>query len=61
MVEPKDRQTILLSEVEEDVDIAVACYIEYVESQSVIELLNKNTAYEYDSSNRTVSKSRRNS
>ena len=56
MVEPKNRQTILLSEVKEDIDIAAAYYIEYVESQSVIELLNRNIVYEYDSPNTTIPK-----
>ena len=40
MVEPKDMQTILLSEIEEDADISAACYIGHVESQAVIRLLN---------------------
>ena len=33
LVEPKDRQTIDLSEIEEDVAISVACYICHVEPQ----------------------------
>ena len=39
MVEPKDRQIIELNEVEEDADVSAACYIGYVESQAVIDLL----------------------
>ena len=41
MVEPKDRQTIDLHDVAEDPEIAVACYIGHVESQAVINLLDK--------------------
>ena len=56
MVEPKNRQTIMLSEVEEDPEIAAACYIGHVESQRVIELLDRNTVDEHDSPNTTVKK-----
>ena len=35
MVEPKDRQTIDLNEVEEDADVSAACYIGHVESQQL--------------------------
>ena len=38
LVEPKDRQTIDLSEIEEDVAISAACYICHVEPQQVIDL-----------------------
>ena len=41
MVESKDRQTILLSEIEEDADVSAACHIGHVESQAVIQLLDK--------------------
>ena len=34
MVEPKDRQSILLSDIEEDAEISAACYIGHVESQA---------------------------
>ena len=37
-------------------DIAAACYIGHVESQCVIELLNRNTVYEHDSPNTSVPK-----
>ena len=40
MVQSKDRQTILLSEVEEDAEISAACHIGHVESQAVIIFLN---------------------
>ena len=38
MVQSKDRQTILLSEVEEDTEISAACYIGHVESKAVIKI-----------------------
>jgi hypothetical protein len=50
MVQPKDRQTILLSEVEEDAEISAACYIGHVESQAVIQLLDKHGELDMDES-----------
>ena len=41
LVEPKDRQTILLSELEEDAEMTAACFVGHVESQAVIQLLQK--------------------
>ena len=41
MVEPQHRQTIDLHDVAEDPEIAAACCIGHVETQAVIELLDK--------------------
>ena len=41
MVESKDRQLILLRDIEEDAEISAACYIGHVESQAVINLIQK--------------------
>ena len=38
IVKSKDRQTILLTEVKEDVEILVACYIGHVEDQTITKL-----------------------
>jgi hypothetical protein len=50
MVQPNDRQTILLSEVEEDAEISAACYIGHVDSQVVIQLLDKPGELDMDES-----------
>ena len=41
MVEPTNRKTILLADVQEDADIAASCHIGHVDSQTVIKLLEK--------------------
>ena len=48
MVQPKHRQTILLSDIEEDAEISSACYIGHVESQAVIDLIQKRNEDDVD-------------
>ena len=50
MIEPQYRQSILLADVQEDADIAVACHIGHVESQTVINLLEQHNKVTHDSS-----------
>ena len=50
MIEPQYRQSILLADVQEDANIAAACHISHVESQTVINLLEQHNKVEHDSS-----------
>ena len=48
MIDSKDRQIILLCEIEEDTDVSATCYIDHVESQAVIRLLDNQRDFDND-------------
>ena len=55
MVEPKHWQPILLNDIEDDAEISAACYICHVESQAVINLIQKQSDDDVDDDTRNQS------